>query len=568
MKPWWPVVVPLFALASYAAPAEAQCMVSMPGCDSGRPTGLLATFACVCDVPGVCNIGEFCSGDPVGAPCPDLGMNATCESRMWHLRNDNSCIPTQSAGLSPATDCSPGIETFAPTCPLTFTVLSRGTAQFRNVFGWYEVTGARPAPEDLHVMLDCDTAPGETAVLDVRSDPSYGGGEVGFFLLTPEGRAGMGGTAACAGGDCCASLARYARGEGFLYFSERAFSDDGSVTHLNVYDSAVFERKFYFAWEDTFGRSNFDFTDLVTSVEGVECAGAGERCDTGMMGACGVGTTRCERGTLTCTPVITAEAEVCNGVDDDCDGTPDDGATCGAREVCDQGRCVPNCELSDEFVCDVGFECVASTGFCVETACIGVTCDAGEVCRRGTCAGECEGVVCPHGQQCFRDRCIDPCRSVTCGAGEICRGGLCVPGCGRCDGVACGGGLVCATPGGECSDPSCAGGCGAGTFCRAGTCVDACEGASCPRGAACVAGECVVPEGADAGFGPGFDGGPVDASTNLDGGRARTYRDGCGCRVAGGGGSGPLGGGLAVLALFGLAFFGRAVARAARRRAC
>ncbi|MCA9583675.1 MAG: hypothetical protein KC416_17880, partial [Myxococcales bacterium] len=209
------------------------------------------------------------------------------------------------------------------------------------------------------------------------------------------------------------------------YFSEAGFSDDGSVSHLNVYDSRLTDRKFYFAWEDTYGRSNFDFTDLVTSVEGVECAGAGAACDTGGIGACRAGVTRCSGGELECTPIVEAEAEVCNGVDDDCDGTVDDDAPCPDREVCHDGRCVPNCDVSDEFVCDVGFECDPATGFCIEVACRGISCDAGQICRDGVCAGECEGVVCPHGQQCFRDRCIDPCAGVSCGAGSICRGGLC-----------------------------------------------------------------------------------------------------------------------------------------------
>ena len=514
--------------------AAAQCMVSMPGCDSGRPTGLLATFACACDEPGVCNIGEFCGGggDPM---CPDQGMNATCESRMWHQRNDNSCIPSQSEGLNPQTDCSPDITRFSPTCPLTFTVLSRGTAQFRNVFGWYEVTGSRPELDDLNVMLDCTAAAGDSVVLDVRSDPDYRGGQIGFFLLTPEGRSGDTGTASCAGGDCCASLDRYRAGAGFLYFSEPAFSDDGSVTHLNVYDSTITERKFYFAWEDTFGRSNFDFTDLVTSVEGVECAGAGAACDTGGVGACRAGVTRCAAGELECTPIVTAEAEICNGVDDDCDGDVDDAAPCPEREVCHDGRCVPNCDVSDEFVCDVGFECDPATGFCIEVACRGVSCTEGQICRNGVCAGECEGVVCPHGQQCFRDRCIDPCRGVSCGAGAICRGGICVPGCGQCDGVVCEGGLTCPTVGGECVDPSCATPCAAGTFCREGACVDACEGAVCPRGAACVAGECVggeVEPGTDAGTTPRTDGGTIEPG--LDGGRPPRGRGGdpgCGCVV-------------------------------------
>ncbi|MBX3250778.1 MAG: DUF4114 domain-containing protein [Myxococcales bacterium] len=406
-------LIAVVALVAGAETALAQCMVAPPGCDSGRPTGLLATFACACDTPGVCNIGAFCSGDPVGESCPDTGMNATCESRMWHARNDNACIPSRQAGLNPATDCVPSATRFAPTCPLTFTLLTRGTAQFRNVFGWYEVTGARPEPDALRVMLGCDAMPGDTAVLDVRRDPDYRGGEIGFFIISPEGRSGSGGTASCAGGNCCASLERYRAGEGFLYVSETGFSDDGSVNHLHVYDSTITERKFYFAWEDTFGTSNFDFTDLVTSVDGVECSGAGVSCDTGAQGACGAGVTRCVGSTLECAPIVRAETEVCNGVDDDCDGEVDNGATCPAREVCHDGRCVPNCEVSDEFVCDVGFECDAETGFCVEVACRDVTCGEGQICRAGVCAGECEGVVCPHGQECFRDRCIAPCVGVS-----------------------------------------------------------------------------------------------------------------------------------------------------------
>jgi hypothetical protein len=312
--------------------------------------------------------------------------------------------------------------------------------------------------------------------------------------------------------------------------TEAGFSDDGSVSHLNIYDSTISDRKFYFAWEDTFGRSNHDFTDLVTSVEGVECSGAGEPCETGSMGACNAGITHCDGGAIRCMPVVTAEPEVCNGVNDDCNGETDDGATCGDREVCDNGRCVPHCRFADEFVCAAGFECNADDGICVETACRGVTCTgAGQVCRAGVCAAECEGVVCPHGQECFRDRCIDPCASVTCGTGEVCRGGLCVPGCGRCDGVACEGGLTCATPGGECTDPSCPSGCAPGTFCRSGTCVDACEGAICPRGALCAMGECVVPEGEDAGPSTGFDSGP---SSGMDAGRSmRSSPSSCGCRV-------------------------------------
>jgi MYXO-CTERM domain-containing protein len=537
----------ILATLSLSARASAQCMQpngeaipSLPGCDGGRTTGLLATFACVCDEPGVCNIGAVCDPGLPDPYCPDTGMNAMCESRMWHSPNDNTCIPQNSDGLDPRADCSLEPQAFSPTCPLTFTVITRGTAIFENAFGWYNATGSPPAPSDLHVMLDCDDAPDTQVVLDLLNDPDYLGGDIGFFLVTPEDRVSRG---TCADGNCCASVARYQSGDGYIYFSERAHNPEGDdYVHLLVYDSQVWERKFYFAWEDTFAAPNNDFTDLVTSVEGVECAGAGEPCPTGELGACGLGVTRCEGGALSCVRISDPESEVCNGVDDDCDDMVDDGATCGPLDVCHDGRCVPNCEISQEFICALGFECDGDSGHCVEIACRGVPCDEGEICRDGVCAGECEGVVCPRGQICFRDRCVDPCAGVACDAGQVCRGGICVPGCNQCNGIVCGEGSMCAAAGQECVDPSCPSGCPTGTFCREGSCIDACEGAVCPRGQGCTMGECVVPEEGtpDAGVGSGRDAGRVDGGARRDGGSGLIEADagprlgedsGCACRA-------------------------------------
>src|SRR5262249_14345308 len=160
-----------------------------------------------------------------------------------------------------------------------FTILSRGTARFHDAFGWYNVTGQAPQPSDLHVMIDCNSQPGSAVVLDVRSDPAYAGGDIGFFLATPESHTQSG---TCANGDCCATPARIAAGQGYAYFSQSVYNPDhvgpASYIHLLVYDSRITPRKFYFTWEDINGGSNNDFTDLVTGVEGVECAGGGASC--------------------------------------------------------------------------------------------------------------------------------------------------------------------------------------------------------------------------------------------------------------------------------------------------
>ncbi|MCA9652627.1 MAG: hypothetical protein KC501_22105 [Myxococcales bacterium] len=51
----------------------------------------------------------------------------------------------------------------------------------------------------------------------------------------------------------------------------------------------------------------------------------GEPCDTGMPGECSAGTQVCDGGSLVCEPSGSAVPETCNGLDDDCDGTPDNG---------------------------------------------------------------------------------------------------------------------------------------------------------------------------------------------------------------------------------------------------
>ena len=517
------------AFADVVTQPTGERVPSDPGCNGGRPTGLLSTFACICIEDGVCNIGDPC---PSETSCPD-GRNGTCESRMYHVFNDNTCIPTMHDGIDPREDASTDPETFSPTCALTFTVESRGTARFGNAFGWYNARsdGTPPAPEELHVMLACDAAVGSTVALDVRSEPDYLGGEVGFFLLTPEDRASSG---ACAGGDCCATVARLGAGQGYAYYSQRDLNPDhrgaDSFVHLLVYDSVVWERKFYFAWEDTYNTANNDFTDLVTSVSGVECGGAGADCDTGGVGACGRGITRCVGGVLECEPRYSGEPERCDGLDNDCNSMVDDGAPCPDREVCDDGECVPNCEFAVEFQCGgVRTECDTASGFCVEPACADVTCPMGQVCRGGECRGECDGIVCPAGLSCVLDSCVDPCETVDCGAGNVCRGGFCIPGCNQCDGLVCGAGAVCDDSTGDCRHPSCPSTCPPGQVCDGPDgCHDACDGAVCPRAQVCVAGRCQN-------LRPGDDGGIVslfDGGVGADGGGSRPSSDpGCACRA-------------------------------------
>ncbi|UQA61149.1 MopE-related protein [Polyangium aurulentum] len=76
----------------------------------------------------------------------------------------------------------------------------------------------------------------------------------------------------------------------------------------------------------------------------------GDACPTGLPSICSTGTKTCVAGMSKCAPDIApgTQAETCNEVDDDCDGTVDDGFNVGG--VCGIG--VGQCEEAGVLVCD------------------------------------------------------------------------------------------------------------------------------------------------------------------------------------------------------------------------
>ncbi len=165
-----------------------------------------------------------------------------------------------------------------------------------------------------------------------------------------------------------------------------------------------------------------DDCDGATDEEGA----SGERCDTGAEGVCGPGREQCVGGAPTCVADVEAGPEVCNGIDDDCDGTPDEGdpgggggcptdllGVCGVGvERCSGGAitCVATVEPSAERCNGLDDDCDGSTDEAFP--------DLGDACTVGT--GACERAstrVCgPDSQSTVCDA------SAGNGAAELCNG--------------------------------------------------------------------------------------------------------------------------------------------------
>ena len=209
------------------------------------------------------------------------------------------------------------------------------------------------------------------------------------------------------------------------------------------------------------------------------------------MGTCMPGMVRCVAGELVCVGAVEPREEVCNGLDDDCDGIADDMAPCPGTSLCVEGACRRPCDPAMEFPCPVGFLCrmpdAVDGSYCLPTAC--ATCEPHERCVDETCVDPCEGVSCGAGETCVGGSCQD-CRSLGCEGDQVCVDRACIDD--PCAGLDCG---TQACVGGTCQDACDPAGCAAGERCAAsGSCeTDPCAETECSGSEVCVDGSCRDP---------------------------------------------------------------------------
>ena len=472
-------------------------------------------------------------------------------------------------GIDVVVDAAVEPQTFSPLCDFSGKYIAKGGGANFAV-GWYNVDDNRPSnmppvyvPVDTGANLNTPAANSDIQILfafsgalpamvdltavSIRQSPAYNGGTIGFVLVPNPNGTGNG------------NATQY-------HFTEHRFNvqcaqcaTPGPWYSDLIYKSKMLDNTFYLGFEDLDFRdlpgaqgvngNDLDYEDFLFRFTGVACPGAGVPCDVpGGEGVCAKGITDCDaQGQIACKGIIEpgSQAETCDGIDNDCNGAIDDGATCPDSKVCSHGACVDPCG-SGEFPCAPGLTC--DSDVCVDPLCVGKSCPAGEVCHGGQCVAPCAGVVCPEGQVCSGDHCYDPCASVSCGSGQVCLAGVCVTGC-ACR--TCATGESCDAMSDKCVETACLGmTCGANMVCKGGSCVDACDGVVCPNGETCQTGQCApIPSsssssssgtmfgdgGSGTGTGGNAGGGGSGAGGSGGGGQggqgASGDSSGCGCRV-------------------------------------
>nr|MDQ3037047.1 DUF4114 domain-containing protein [Myxococcota bacterium] len=257
---------------------------------------------------------------------------------------------------------------------VTFVDIGEG-AGFRNSFGWFWIGDDVTNPANLRTIFGCRTygtcacpcSTTRTVSVDFDTQPGFSVGRpIGFWLRTPERLDGTREAGTFPSG-CSLPLGCDPTGTNVddscggrrdtnnrIYFTNAALNDDGDYVHFLVYRSATHADTYYFGFEDLFRGGDNDFEDMLVRGTGLVpvcdprpeiCNGRDDDCDSstdeGLTMACstvcGAGTRACVGGAFGACSARMPSGETCNAGDDDCDGSIDEGLSRGCASSCGSG---------------------------------------------------------------------------------------------------------------------------------------------------------------------------------------------------------------------------------------